>query len=170
MLPIGGSGSQETSECHRSPAIRSTFRRHGSAGLRDGLGRIRGRMDVQLAEPPSQRLLLVQVEGLVAEEEHLVLDQGVVQLLELLVAQGRGEIDAGHLGTDPRRQRRHRNRLEGHAATSLDRPIQDNTKRWPRRQPPPAIGGTPWSGSQRPAGGAPVCQKTSIGMPPRGYQ
>ena len=34
----------------------------------------------------------------------------------------------------------------------------------------PRYGGTPWSGSHSPLGGAPVCQNTSIGMPPRGYQ
>ncbi len=37
-------------------------------------------------------------------------------------------------------------------------------------QPRPRYGGTPWSGTQAPSGGAPVCQNTSIGMPPRGYQ
>jgi len=36
--------------------------------------------------------------------------------------------------------------------------------------PRPRYGATPWSGSHRPAGGVPVCQKTSMGMPPRGYQ
>ncbi len=33
-----------------------------------------------------------------------------------------------------------------------------------------AIGGTPWSGTQTPLGSFPVCQNTSIGIPPRGYQ
>ena len=64
-------------------------------------GRVRGRMDVQLAELAPERLLPIEVEGLVAEEQHLVLDQRVVQLLELLVAQGPAEIDAGDLGADP---------------------------------------------------------------------
>src|SRR5690606_11414940 len=36
--------------------------------------------------------------------------------------------------------------------------------------PLPLYDGTPWSGIHNPAGGAPVCQNTSIGMPPRGYQ
>ena len=31
-------------------------------------------------------------------------------------------------------------------------------------------GATPWSGSHSPSGGGPDCQKTSIGIPPRGYQ
>jgi nitroreductase len=29
---------------------------------------------------------------------------------------------------------------------------------------------TPWSGNQRPSGAGPVCQNTSIGIPPRGFQ
>ena len=37
-------------------------------------------------------------------------------------------------------------------------------------QPRPRYDGTPCSGIQSPAGALPVCQKTSIGMPPRGYQ
>ena len=40
----------------------------------------------------------------------------------------------------------------------------------PLAQPRPRYGATPWSGSHRPSGGGPLCQKTSIGMPPRGYQ
>ena len=40
----------------------------------------------------------------------------------------------------------------------------------PLAQPRPRYGDTPWSGSHRPSGGGPLCQKTSIGMPPRGYQ
>ena len=31
-------------------------------------------------------------------------------------------------------------------------------------------GATPWSGSHRFFGSSPVCQNTSMGMPPRGYQ
>jgi thiamine-phosphate pyrophosphorylase len=38
------------------------------------------------------------------------------------------------------------------------------------RHPRPRQGATPGSGSHTFAGGLPVCQKTSIGMPPRGYQ
>ena len=37
-------------------------------------------------------------------------------------------------------------------------------------QPRARYGGTPWSGSQRSSGGFPVCQNTSMGMPPRGNQ
>ena len=33
-----------------------------------------------------------------------------------------------------------------------------------------AIGATSCGGIHTPSGGAPVCQNTSIGMPPRGYQ
>jgi hypothetical protein len=80
------------------------------------LGRVPGGVDVQLAERAAQRLLPVEVEGLLAEEEDLVLDQGVVQLLELLVAQGPAEVDAGHLGTDPRCHRGHLDGLVAHVA------------------------------------------------------
>jgi len=31
-------------------------------------------------------------------------------------------------------------------------------------------GGTPWSGRNTFFGNSPVCQNTSMGMPPRGYQ
>ena len=34
----------------------------------------------------------------------------------------------------------------------------------------PLYAGTPCSGNHSPAGGPPVCQNTSMGMPPRGYQ
>ncbi len=37
-------------------------------------------------------------------------------------------------------------------------------------QPRPRYGCTPVSGSHTPDGSRPFCQKTSIGMPPRGYQ
>src|SRR5690606_7399625 len=37
-------------------------------------------------------------------------------------------------------------------------------------QPRPRYGATPWSGSHSPSGGGPLCQNTSIGLPPRGYQ
>ena len=38
------------------------------------------------------------------------------------------------------------------------------------RYPRPRYGTTSWGGTQAPSGGVPVCQNTSIGMPPRGYQ
>ncbi len=39
-----------------------------------------------------------------------------------------------------------------------------------RAHPRPRYVGTPCSGTQTPGGTAAVCQNTSIGMPPRGYQ
>jgi hypothetical protein len=39
-----------------------------------------------------------------------------------------------------------------------------------KTQPRPRYGATLWSGTQTPFGSRPVCQNTSIGMPPRGYQ
>ena len=49
-------------------------------------------------------------------------------------------------------------------------PVEDWCERLKARYPRPRYGATPCSGSHTPSGGAPVCQNTSIGMPPRGYQ
>ena len=69
--------------------------------LRVALGRVRGRVDVELAEPAPQRLLRVEVQArLVAEEQDLVLQQRVVELLELLVSRAGGR---GRRRTPPRR-------------------------------------------------------------------
>ena len=99
--PIGGSGSHDTSECQRSPAMRLEF---ASAWI----GRISGwpsgpwrvGMDVQLAEQPAERLVLVERQFLVAEEHHLMRHQRVVHFLELLIAERTAQIDAGNLGAD----------------------------------------------------------------------
>ena len=47
----------------------------------------RVRMDVQLAEQPAERLVLIERQLLVAEEDHLMRHQRVVHFLELLIAE-----------------------------------------------------------------------------------
>src|SRR5262249_13133888 len=60
-----------------------------------GLG---GRMDQQLAEQAAERLVLLDADLLVAEEDHLMRHQRIVQLAHLVVRQGLAEIDAEDLG------------------------------------------------------------------------
>src|SRR5262245_58076757 len=74
----------------------------------------RRRMDVQLAEAPAERLVLVVRELLVAEKDHQIVHQGVMNLLENLVAERPGEVDAGDLGADRRRQLADFDSLVGH--------------------------------------------------------
>ena len=76
----------------------------------------RGRVHVQAAEPPAERLLLFRRHFLVAEEDDDVLQEGVVDFLELLVADVAAEIDAEDLGTDCGCQRTHFDGLVGHTA------------------------------------------------------
>ena len=48
--------------------------------------------------------------------------------------------------------------------------LQRGRRKLSARQPRPRYGATPVSGTQAPSGAGPVCQNTSIGMPPRGNQ
>ena len=80
------------------------------------LGRLGGRVGVQRAEAEAELLLARQRQRLIAKEQHLVLQQRVVQLLELLVAEGPREIETGNLGTDPRGRRNDGDGLEWHVA------------------------------------------------------
>ncbi|MNO53560.1 hypothetical protein D3C76_440090 [compost metagenome] len=57
-------------------------------------------MDVQVPEAVGQRPLRSWRDGLVAQEQHLVFEQGAVDLLELPLGQGLGQIDPGDLGAD----------------------------------------------------------------------
>ena len=68
--------------------------------LRVAFGAARVGMDRQFTEQTAERLVLIQGQLLVAEEQHLMRHQRVVHFLELLIAQEAGEIDAGDLGTD----------------------------------------------------------------------
>ncbi len=78
------------------------------------LGPRRG-MDQKLAEQSAERLVLVDAHLLVAEEDHLMRHQRVVQLAHLAVGQRAGEIDAGDFRADGRRDLANLDRLVGHA-------------------------------------------------------
>ena len=62
-------------------------------------------MDGQLAKPSAERLVLLKVQFLVPEEQHLMLHQRVVNFLERLVAQFLPEIDTVDFRADGRRDR-----------------------------------------------------------------
>ncbi len=59
-----------------------------------------------------------------------------------------------------------------HMAPTAAEPVTIPSTRWDMLadQPRPRYDATPCSGNHSPRGGGPVCQNTSIGMPPRGYQ
>jgi len=71
-------------------------------------------MDVQLSEPAPEILVLFNFQRLVAEEDHGVLHQRVMDFLELLIAERLVQIDPGYLGADPRRKWFHVNRFIRH--------------------------------------------------------
>ena len=79
-----------------------------------GAGARRGRMKVQLAEAAAERLVLLVGELLVAEKDHQIVHQRVMDLLEDLVAERPGEIDAEDLRTDHRRELAHLDGLVSH--------------------------------------------------------
>jgi hypothetical protein len=64
--------------------------------------------------------------------------------------------------------------VEGNSTSPWARRYRDlittSTPSSNKTQPRPRYGATLWSGTQTPFGSRPVCQNTSIGMPPRGYQ
>ena len=102
--PMGGSGSQETSECQLSPATRfddsSAWMiitsgwpsRPGSLGCA-----------TQLAEVRAETHLRLDGDVLVAEEDHLVGDQGIVDLSQPRLID-RVEVDSVDLSTQDRRE------------------------------------------------------------------
>ena len=81
--------------------------------------RRRRRVDVQLAEEPAERLLLVRSEVLVAEEDHAVLDERGVDLLERPLVERLGEVDAVDLGADVRGELLDLDRRVGHVPASM---------------------------------------------------
>ena len=66
------------------------------------VGARRGGMDMQLAEQPAERLVLLQGQRLIAEENHLMRHQCIVDFREGLVAERLRQVDAGNLGPDHR--------------------------------------------------------------------
>src|SRR5262245_64650656 len=75
-------------------------------------------MDVQLAEELTESLLLRGREVLVAEEDHAVVDQRRMDLLEGQLVQGSGEIDATDLGAGVRGELLHMDRSVDHHQSS----------------------------------------------------
>src|SRR5262249_55407060 len=59
-----------------------------------------GGMDQQLAEQPAESHVLLDAHLLVAEEDHLMRHQGMVQLARLAVRQRLAEVDAEDFRTD----------------------------------------------------------------------
>ncbi|MNR24732.1 hypothetical protein D3C85_1418330 [compost metagenome] len=57
-------------------------------------------VDMQIPEAVRQRPLRSRGDGLAAKEQHLVFEQGAMDLLELPLGQGLGQIDPGDLGAD----------------------------------------------------------------------
>ena len=55
-------------------------------------------MDVQRPEPPSEGHLVFRAEGLVPEEDDLMLDQGGADLGDHAIGQVSGQVGAGNLG------------------------------------------------------------------------
>ena len=78
----------------------------------------RGGVDVQLAEQPAEGEVLVGRDVLVAEEDDEVLGERAVDLVQLAVRQRLGEIDAGDLRADDRRQLVDGDRLVGRDASA----------------------------------------------------
>jgi hypothetical protein len=81
----------------------------------------RSRVQMQLTEEPSERLLLVRRQALVAEEDDAVVDQGVVDLLERALVERLGEVDAPDLGAGVRGELVDLDRDVGHAPVLLPR-------------------------------------------------
>jgi hypothetical protein len=63
-------------------------------------------VDVQFTEISAEPLMGFHVERLIAEKQHLVLRESLMQLLDLAVAEWLGQGDALDIGADARRNRR----------------------------------------------------------------
>lgn len=74
----------------------------------------RVRMDMKLAETGAERLVLLDGQLLVAEEDDKVLHQRPMDLIKLTVAQGPREVDTENLGADSRSELAHLDRFKGH--------------------------------------------------------
>ncbi|MNH46707.1 hypothetical protein D3C79_1096040 [compost metagenome] len=62
-------------------------------------------MDMQIAEATGQITLLQRRDWLIAQEQHLMLQQRMVKLLELAIAQRARQLNVFHQSTDIRPQR-----------------------------------------------------------------
>jgi hypothetical protein len=87
---------------------------------------------VQLAEEPAEILLLLWSEVLVAEEDHTVLDERAVDVLERLLVERTGEVDTVDLGTNMRGELLHPDRRVGHARPPWPAERAADRRRQPR--------------------------------------
>jgi hypothetical protein len=85
-------------------------------------------MDMQFAEMATEPLVGLNVHRLIAKEQNLVLRKGLMQLLDLTVAERIDELDTFNQGTDARRNRRDLDGFIAHGKT-LDL-IRNNGGRW----------------------------------------
>ena len=69
---------------------------------------------MQLAELAAERLVLIEAELLVAEEDHLMRHQRIVNFLEHLIAERLRQVDPRDLRPDNRADRLHFNALVRH--------------------------------------------------------
>ena len=105
MLPIGGSGSQDTSLCQPSPLARGLslsawmIISSGWPGACGAAGWI-----CRLPKIPPERQVLLLRQLLVAEEDDAVLRQRAMDLVHLVVRQRRRQIHAADLRADDRRE------------------------------------------------------------------
>ena len=82
------------------------------------LGCRRRGMDVQFAKQPSERLVLIPIHFLVAEEDHLMLHQRIVYLREHLISRRSRQVDTGDFRTDDGTQWFNGNGFIGHGSFS----------------------------------------------------
>ena len=105
MLPIGGSGSHDTSVCQPSPLARGLSLSAWMI-INSGWPGACGAAGWMCSSPnmPAERQVLVWAQMLVAEEDHRILGQRPVDLVEGAVAERLGQVDAADLAADDRRQ------------------------------------------------------------------
>ena len=84
-------------------------------GMSFGPGR--ARVNMQFTEIAPETLVRVHIHRLVAKEQHLVLRQRLMQLLDLTVAERLGEREARNLGADARCNRRDLDGFIAHGMT-----------------------------------------------------
>src|SRR5260370_20782382 len=106
MLPIGGSSSQETSECQYSPFALGIGVGMDRENLRMSFRPGRAGMNMQFTEISAEPLMGFHVERLIAEKQHRVLRESLMQLLDLAVAERLGQRDALDIGAHARRNPR----------------------------------------------------------------
>src|SRR5262249_5275663 len=79
----------------------------------------RVRVDVQFTEISAEPLVRFHVERLIAEKQHLVLRESLMQLLNLAVAKWLGQCDALDMGADARRNWRDTDGSIAHGRTLM---------------------------------------------------